>query len=365
VSLLLTDQDDVLGGMTEPASNYVLRTSGISNADGTGIGLLLLDEQRNSILSSCSIYLPHARTSLEADHSAILLGMEYAKKALDNPSNLKLECHNDIVVYQVNRDISVTKGSLQMLLDKQERATDDFDSFAAIEVGSITNAEAVELAKKALKSNSSTIRRAEWDFQDPLKDFVEEASAYESLGFQDEYLDDSKDDDSEPSEESIQDETEKSNDRVNIDKSATYLLRFDGGCRNNPGPIGAGMVLYDPEGYEIWTGFKFDKGVYTNNVAEYLGLLCGVQQARFMGIQRLVAEGDSMLVVKQLNGEYRVKHEGLKHYYNAVVDHVEHLDYFEIRHVPRKENARADELANMAMDTGTTEGFDESMSLGL
>jgi ribonuclease HI len=74
----------------------------------------------------------------------------------------------------------------------------------------------------------------------------------------------------------------------------------------------------------------------------------------------LIAEGDSQLIVKQLNGEYRVKDAVLQTFYKASVDNVKDFDYFEIRHIYRAENSRADGLANLAMDSQESYGFDEA-----
>lgn len=107
-------------------------------------------------------------------------------------------------------------------------------------------------------------------------------------------------------------------------------------------------------------GWKFHSESATNNVAEYFGLLSGLKCARSFGINRLIAEGDSQLIVKQLNGEYRVKDAVLKTFYTASVDTIKDFDYFEIRHIPRAENSRADWLANLAMDSQESHGFDEA-----
>ena len=138
----------------------------------------------------------------------------------------------------------------------------------------------------------------------------------------------------------------------------TYVLRFDGGSRGNPGTSGAGMVLFDSDsGLEVWAAFQY-LGDTTNNVAEYTALLSGIQFASAMGIARIVAEGDSTLVVKQVTGEYRVKSDHLKALNKSVKAVVDSFDYFSIHYIPRAENFRADQLANVAMDEQATMGLE-------
>ena len=103
-------------------------------------------------------------------------------------------------------------------------------------------------------------------------------------------------------------------------KRENWLLQFDGGSRGNPGTAGAGAVLYtvDNDGdennvigkTEKWAGY-FYIGNSTNNVAEYMGLIEGLRQAIVLDIKNIEIEGDSQLVISQLNGTYRVKHPNL------------------------------------------------------
>ena len=123
------------------------------------------------------------------------------------------------------------------------------------------------------------------------------------------------------------------------------------------------MVLYDDNGDEIWSGWKFHPEKTTNNVAEYLGLLCGLKCAHSFGITQLIAEGDSQLVVRQLNGDYKVKNEVLKKFHQACSDLADQFQYFEIRHILRKDNSRADWLANQAMDQQESHGFSETVDV--
>ena len=130
-------------------------------------------------------------------------------------------------------------------------------------------------------------------------------------------------------------------------------MKFDGGSRGNPGPAGAGAVLYDEGGYEVSSVSAFLNGNATNNQAEYTGLVIGLEEALELGCTELVVYGDSMLVVKQVDGEWKCKSDNIK----PLLEHTRQLKSsfraFSIEHVYRKDNSRADELANIAMDRGT------------
>lgn len=135
----------------------------------------------------------------------------------------------------------------------------------------------------------------------------------------------------------------------------TYVLRFDGGSRGNPGVAGAGMVLYDAdEGQEVWSGYSFMGDKYTNNEAEYTGILEGLRCAYAMGARSVVIQGDSLLVIKQLEGAWRVKAENLRPYHQKALNVLKQFDSFHLCHIEREHNSRADELANEAMDLRTS-----------
>ena len=131
------------------------------------------------------------------------------------------------------------------------------------------------------------------------------------------------------------------------------LLNTDGGSRGNPGQSGIGFVINVDNGRElevICQGGAYI-GVTTNNVAEYRALIWGLQNARVLGIGRLEVLADSELVVKQLNGAYRVKNEGIKPLYREAKNLMDGFTQCVVRHVPRAQNAQADRLANEAMDS--------------
>lgn len=126
-------------------------------------------------------------------------------------------------------------------------------------------------------------------------------------------------------------------------------LFADGGSRGNPGPAASGAVLVGPDG-EIVDNVGLFLGRATNNVAEWTALCIGLERAAERGIRRLAVRLDSELVVKQMRGEYRVKHENLQPLYRrarALLAKFEHID---IAHVRRKDNALADRLVNEVLD---------------
>lgn len=126
-------------------------------------------------------------------------------------------------------------------------------------------------------------------------------------------------------------------------------LFADGGSRGNPGPAASGAVLLDPSG-ELLEEVGAYLGVATNNVAEWTALVLGLEAAARRGIRRLAVRLDSELVVKQLRGEYRVKHAGLQPLHRRAQQLLRNFSEIEIRHVPRKQNTLADGLVNRVLD---------------
>lgn len=126
-------------------------------------------------------------------------------------------------------------------------------------------------------------------------------------------------------------------------------LFADGGSRGNPGPAASGAVLLDPAG-ELVEEIGAYLGVATNNVAEWTALVLGLEAALARGIRRLAVRLDSELVVKQVRGEYRVKHAGLQPLHRRAMQLIRAFEDVDVAHVPRKENARADRLVNRVLD---------------
>jgi ribonuclease HI len=123
----------------------------------------------------------------------------------------------------------------------------------------------------------------------------------------------------------------------------------DGASRGNPGPASYGAVVMDAEGGEL-RAISVPIGIETNNVAEYRGAIAAVEAALELGASALELRMDSQLIVRQLEGRYRVKNPGLKPLFLKLKALLDEIDEVAIRHVPREENRRADALANAALD---------------
>ena len=128
-----------------------------------------------------------------------------------------------------------------------------------------------------------------------------------------------------------------------------FVLYADGASRGNPGPASIGAVLYDPNGDTVIEVSEVI-GEATNNVAEYRALIAGLEAALGLGVTRIQVRLDSLLLVRQIRGEYRVKAVGLQPLYRRVRSQVSRFDGFWIEHVRRERNTVADGLANAALD---------------
>jgi len=128
-----------------------------------------------------------------------------------------------------------------------------------------------------------------------------------------------------------------------------WLLMVDGAARGNPGEAGCGAVIYDEGGVVVKELSRY-LGHATNNVAEYEALLMGLEEVLRSGRRRIRIQSDSELLVRQLNGIYRVKDEKLKTLFQQVTTLLRQLDSYRILHVPREMNKLADRLANQGID---------------
>jgi ribonuclease HI len=126
-------------------------------------------------------------------------------------------------------------------------------------------------------------------------------------------------------------------------------VNVDGGARGNPGPSAVAAVASDDSG-EVLAERSELIGEATNNVAEYRAMLLGIRLAKELEAEEVELVGDSELIVKQVQGKYKVKQEHLRPLRAQVVEALSGLGAWTIRNVPREENARADELVNEALD---------------
>ena len=132
-------------------------------------------------------------------------------------------------------------------------------------------------------------------------------------------------------------------------KINTITIFADGGSRGNPGPAGIGALLLDENGERIEEVSKYI-GHATNNVAEYLAVVYGLQEAVYRGAKNIILNVDSQLVARQLKGEYKVKDQNIRKFFDIALNLLRSFDKIEIREVPREENKEADKLVNQAIN---------------
>lgn len=129
----------------------------------------------------------------------------------------------------------------------------------------------------------------------------------------------------------------------------TVVVEADGGSRGNPGPSGYGAVVLEEDG-QVLLERNGALGTATNNVAEYNGLIAGLQAAAELQAAVVQVRMDSKLVVEQMNGNWKVKHPGLRPLASQAAALVRKFDQVSFEWIPRADNTRADALANQAMD---------------
>jgi len=132
-------------------------------------------------------------------------------------------------------------------------------------------------------------------------------------------------------------------------KSKKMYLYADGGSRGNPGPAGIGIIILDGAKKKIKESFKYI-GETTNNIAEYNALILGLEEALALKADEVIVNLDSELIVKQLNGEYKVKDAGMKELFGRALNMLKRFGSFEIRHIDRAKNKEADRLVNKAIN---------------
>ena len=144
---------------------------------------------------------------------------------------------------------------------------------------------------------------------------------------------------------------ERSGQKSPAQKASWINAHCDGGARGNPGPAGYGAVIQDDHGTILAELSEF-LGMRTNNFAEYSGLLACLQYAVDHRYPRLRVVSDSELMVKQIQGKYKVNSPDLRPLWQEARNRIAKLEAFEISHALRHKNKDADRLANQAMDRG-------------
>ena len=127
------------------------------------------------------------------------------------------------------------------------------------------------------------------------------------------------------------------------------VVHVDGGARGNPGPAAVAAVATEPDGSVVGERSAYI-GEATNNVAEYRAVLLGLELARSLGARSIEVVNDSELVARQIGGQYKVKHAGLRPLFLETMKALREFDRWSVRNVRREENERADELVNLELD---------------
>jgi len=131
----------------------------------------------------------------------------------------------------------------------------------------------------------------------------------------------------------------------------TYKIFSDGACRGNPGPSGAGALILDESGKTVHE-VVVPLGITTNNVAEYQGLIHALKYCQAKSLSPIEVYADSQLMIRQLQGQYKVKQPHLQVLYREAQSLLRDIGCLGLHHVPREENREADRLANQAVDLG-------------
>ncbi|MHC4463091.1 MAG: phosphoribosylglycinamide formyltransferase [Planctomycetota bacterium] len=127
------------------------------------------------------------------------------------------------------------------------------------------------------------------------------------------------------------------------------IAYIDGGSRGNPGPAAAAFVLTDSVGTQLQSK-AFFIGRTTNNVAEYTGIIKALEAAKQMGAKQLTVFSDSELLVRQLNGEYKVKSELIRPLFRQAVERLGEFENWKVQHIVREKNKETDKLVNQALN---------------
>lgn len=129
----------------------------------------------------------------------------------------------------------------------------------------------------------------------------------------------------------------------------SVIAHIDGGSRGNPGPAASAFVLTDPHG-KLLQGKAFFLGKATNNFAEYTGIHKALGAAKSLGARQITVYSDSELLVRQINGQYKVKSEQIRPLFDQAIAMLAEFESWQVRHIFREDNKKADGLVNLALD---------------
>jgi ribonuclease HI len=383
-------------GPIDPTRTYILRVKGASTkrTGGTGVGVVLEDSEYPTLCWTARKYLSGDRSIFEAEYTGLIVGLRYAIRR--GVRNIKLEIDHDVTMGHMKGIYEVTKPELIPMFQTIMEIRDSLHSFSISRITKKENHKAQDLAHKAhatrismhiedsvdpmegQDSQGKRSRKVPEQQQksievsvDPPEDQVHREVSVDLPEDQDqEVIDEEKlpEQQQEPAAKPIEQatpvETNESivaetvqPDGIQIDPTRFYRLEFDGGARGNQysttGKSGAGAVIYDDRGLEVWCAWKYLSKM-TNNAAEYEALLLGLEGAKSLGIELFTVFGDSQLIVNQVNGKNKVSNASMKEYWRLVMPLKRSFKSITINHFLRDENKRADQLANHAMDTETT-----------
>lgn len=339
----------------KPNDMHVLRFKGESNhlAASASFGAILYNAETTKTIWKGRLYLRNGESTQEAEY----VGLKQSLLSLQSlgVKQLILQGSNtSIVVKHLTSSNRVKAKSLKYLNKKVLEIIGTLEHCEIWAIDPNENKKASSLARLAMRTRSS--EGFEVSTINGRKDLNVEKGSDNELpnDLPNDELPDYSFAEKEPNEHLPESLFEPNCTLPVLSPEKVYVLRFDGGSRSNPGIAGCGMVIFDSEsGLEVWSAYKF-LNTATNNEAEYTSLCEGMKFAKLMGIRHLVAEGDSQLVIKQMNGEFQVKKEQLKLLNQKATSTAKHFWSFQLRYIPREENFRADQLANIAMDSNTS-----------
>lgn len=346
---------------------YILRFGSHihKHSKDTGIAIAIYDADDGKKLWTGRRFIPIAtagekNTSNIADYMALVDGLKAINtlqniQTLSSPCRVEIQTSNRVIAKHLSKEFNVATASLKPWYESVTKLMNGFQEATTGQIPSTDCSDirkASELAIKEQKSceNYLTIIKGADSTNANNNNHLQEnnISAREEPN------------DAVPALQTnpLQNQSYSSS-TTDVSPDKVYILRFDGGSRGNPGVAGSGMALYDSEdGSEIWSGCLYLGDHRTNNEAEYMGLITGMQCALSLGVKQIVVQGDSKLVLEQIALRWKVKSPTLKYYFEQAVALKNQFTYFETSHIERARNARADELANEAMDTRLSRGFD-------